>query len=671
MEEKDRILELRQLLHKYNELYYVKNAPVVSDREFDSLMHELQDLEALHPEMFDPNSPTQRVGSDISSDFIQVEHRYPMLSLANTYNRGEVSDFWHRVSEGLSGAPFEICCELKFDGLSISLLYENGRLVRAVTRGDGSKGDDVTANVRTIRSVPLTIDPSLGCPDSFEVRGEVLMPWSSFERLNAERELREEALFANPRNAASGTLKSKSSKVVATRGLDAYFYYMLGDQLPSSCHSDNLLALANWGFKTSSATKVARSLEEVYAFIDYWDTQRSSLPVATDGIVLKVNDLRQQQQLGMTSKNPRWAIAYKFQAEKVKTRLLDVIFQVGRTGAVTPVAEMEPVLLAGTIVKRASLHNADIMEGLHLHRGDWVYVEKAGEIIPQIVGVVPGEHGTSQSGSLSFISVCPECGTPLVRYEGEAASYCPNDTACPPQIKGRIIHFISKDAMNIANIGPETIEEYYSRHLIADAADLYQLQVGQLCGADGSKLKSARKTIEGIRKSLEVPFTRSLYALGIRFVGKVVASQLARHFKSLDALQSASMDELLAVEGVGKVIAESIRSFFQEERNLLLIGRLQMAGVKFELEEPAVVSPVGNVLQGKTIVISGVFVHHSREEYKAFIESQGGKNGSSISSKTSFVLAGDNMGPSKKDKALQLGVALMSEEEFLKMTGWE
>lgn len=664
MEETDRILELREELHRHNYQYYVLNAPLISDQDFDMLMHELQNLEARHPEMFDPNSPSQRVGSDLSQDFQQVTHRYPMLSLANTYNREDVADFYQRVKDGLGGAGFDICCELKFDGLSISVTYENGALSRAVTRGDGVQGDDVTNNIRTIRSIPLRLNPNQSWPKSFEVRGEVLMPWASFDRLNSERELRGEQLFANPRNAASGTLKSKNSTVVAERGLDAYFYYLLGEELPSDNHFDNISMLGRWGFKVSDAMRRVSSLDGIYEFIDYWDKERSHLPVATDGCVLKVNSLAQQQELGMTAKNPRWAIAYKFQAEKACTRLNNVVFQVGRTGAVTPVAEMEPVLLAGTVVKRASLHNADIMKSFQLHYGDYVYVEKAGEIIPQIVGVDESRR-CIEGQIIPFTSVCPECGTPLVRYEGEAASYCPNDVSCPPQIKGKIEHFISRDAMNIEFLGPETVDEYYNRNLIRDAADLYSLQVGQLCGADGSKLKSARKIVESIQKSVTVPFDRSLYALGIRFVGKVVAKALAKHFRTLDALQKASLEELLEVDGVGKIIAESVIRYFRDDRNRMLIGKLEMAGVVFEISEED--GPLSDVLSGKSIVISGVFKNHSREEYKDMIEKYGGKNVSSISSKTSFVLAGDNMGPAKLQKAQSLGVSIISEEEFLEM----
>ena len=668
MDGKQRILQLRDELHRDNYLYYVKNAPEISDKEFDDKMHELMDLEAAYPEMADPNSPSQRVGSDISTEFVQVEHKYPMLSLANTYNRGDVQAFFSRVESGLNGQPFEICCELKFDGLSISITYENGRLVRAVTRGDGERGDDVTANIKTIRSIPLKLEGSNFLP-SFEIRGEVLMPWTSFDHLNEERAKREEPLFANPRNAASGTLKSKTSGVVAQRKLDAYFYYLLGDKLPCANHYDNIQEAGKWGFKISKAMRVVRSIDEIFQFIDFWDNERSHLPVATDGIVLKVNSLAQQQQLGYTAKTPRWAIAYKFQAERACTRLDDVVYQVGRTGAVTPVAQMEPVLLAGTIVKRASLHNADIMEQFDLHRGDMVYVEKAGEIIPQIVGVNKEARTVFLGEKIKFITRCPECGTPLVRYAGEAASYCPNDSACPPQIKGKIEHFISRDAMNIESLGPETVDDYFQRGLIHDAADLYQLTVTDLAGSEGTKMKSAQKIIDGIEQSKTVPFESSLYALGIRFVGKVVAKILARHFKNLDALMAAGLDDFLSVEGVGEVIANSIISFFKQPRNLSLLNRLRSAGVCFEIKESA--QPMSQKLKDKIIVISGVFEKHSRDEYKEIIENNGGKNAGSISSKTSFVLAGSNMGPAKLEKAQKLDVPIITEDTFLEMISEE
>ena len=664
MDEKERILTLREELHRHNHNYYVNNAPEISDQAFDEMMHELQNLEARHPEMADENSPTMRVGSDLNHEFTQITHVYPMLSLGNTYNRDDVRALYQRVQEGLDGQPFEICCELKFDGLSISLTYENGQLLHAVTRGDGERGDDVTDNIRTIRTIPLRLPASTDYPDKFEIRGEVLMPWSSFEDLNREREAREEPLFANPRNAASGTLKSKNSAVVAKRKLDAYLYYLLGENIPQESHYDNMQHAKNWGFKISDAMYVAHSLEDIYNYIDKWDVERKNLPVATDGIVLKVNDIKQQQQLGYTAKSPRWAIAYKFQAERACTRLNEVTYQVGRTGAITPVANMDPVQLAGTVVKRASLHNEDIIRQLDLHVNDFVYVEKAGEIIPQIVGVATEMRGADIGPRVDFIKVCPECGTPLVRYEGEAAHYCPNDTACPPQLKGRIEHFISRDAMNIDSLGPETVDDYFERGLIHDAAGLYQLQVNQLCGADRSREKSARKVIDGIAKSKEVPFDRVLFALGIRFVGKVVAKLLARHFKSIDNLQAATLDELLQVEGVGTVIAQSVKSYLANPSNQDLILRLREAGVQMELPEQEQLS---DSLAGKSIVISGTFTHHSREEYKSLIESHGGKNVSSISKKTSFILAGENMGPSKLEKAQKLGVALMNEDDFLKL----
>ena len=664
MTEEQRIYQLREELHRHNHSYYVDHSPVISDREFDRLMSELQQLEAAHPELADPNSPTVRVGSDISHEFEQVEHQYPMLSLGNTYDREEVRDFYRRVSDGLGGEPFEICCELKFDGLSISLRYEGGRLVRAVTRGDGVRGDDVTANVRTIRSIPLQLPAGSGYPVTFEIRGEILMPWSSFEQLNREREAREEPLFANPRNAASGTLKSKNSRVVAARGLDAYLYYLLGQDIPTGSHYDNLQLARSWGFKVSEHTTLARTLDEVYAFIDYWDAARKELPVATDGIVLKVNRIDQQEKLGYTAKNPRWAIAYKFQAERALTRLEAVTYQVGRTGAVTPVANMEPVQLAGTIVKRASLHNEDIIRQLDLHIGDMVYVEKAGEIIPQIVGVEASLRAANPGAAVEFVRHCPECGTPLVRYEGEAAHYCPNDVACPPQLKGRIEHFISRDAMNIDSLGPETVDEYFSRGLVRDAADLYALTVNDLCGADRTRVKSATKVVEGVARSREVPFERVLFALGIRFVGKVVAKLLAQHFGDIDALRSASADELLQVDGVGAAIAQSVMQYFASPGNMNLVERLRAAGVQMAVQRREAVS---SRLEGKSIVISGTFSRHSRKEYAEIIESHGGRNVSGISAKTSFVLAGEGMGPAKLQKAQKLGVGIVDEETFLAM----
>ena len=665
MDIKEEVRKLRDELHRHNYNYYVLNAPEISDREFDEMMARLQQLEREHPELQDPNSPTQRVGSDLNHDFVQVPHRYPMLSLSNTYNQQEVAAFYERVSEGLQGEPFEICCELKYDGLSISLIYENGRLVRAVTRGDGVQGDDVTDNVRTIRCIPLQLQPG-DYPESFEIRGEILMPWSSFEALNQEREAREEPLFANPRNAASGTLKSKNSATVAQRKLDCFLYYLLGEEIPSDSHYENLERARSWGFKVSDAVRKVSTLQEIYDFIDYWDVERKNLPVATDGIVLKVDSLRQQRTLGYTAKSPRWAIAYKFQAERAYTRLNAVTFQVGRTGAVTPVANMDPVQLAGTVVKRATLHNADIIKQLDLHLGDMVYVEKGGEIIPKIVGVDYEARSFMASPEVRFVTHCPECGTPLVRYEGEAAWYCPNQTSCPPQIKGRIEHFISRKAMNIDSLGPETIEEYYERGLIHDVADLYDLKVEQINGEDGGREKSARKIIRSIQDSAAVPFERVVFALGIRFVGEIAAKTLARNFKSMDNLASATLDDLMKVNGVGQVIAQSVVSFFADEKNRQLIERLRAHGVQMALSEEELMAH-SDTLAGKSIVISGVFTHHSRDEYKAMIERHGGKNVGSISAKTSFVLAGANMGPAKLEKAQKLGVRIMNEDEFLQL----
>lgn len=665
MNEEERIIELREELHAHNHRYYVENAPEISDQEFDALMRELQELEARHPEMHDDNSPTQRVGSDLSSEFQQVAHRYPMLSLANTYNRQEVADWYESVSRGLHGADFEVCCEMKYDGLSISLTYENGRLVRGVTRGDGVHGDDVTANVRTIRCIPLVLTGD-DYPADFEIRGEILMPWKVFENLNAEREKAEEPLFANPRNAASGTLKSQSSALVASRRLDAYLYYILGAELPSDSHYDNLEHARQWGFKISEGMKKVRTLEEIYAFIDKWDTERKNLPVATDGIVLKVNSIAQQRQLGYTAKSPRWAIAYKFKAERERTRLLDVTFQVGRTGAVTPVANMEPVQLAGTVVKRATLNNEDFIRSFDLHIHDYVYVEKGGEIIPKIVGV---DVDSREEGAqpVEFAKVCPECGTPLVRYEGEAAHYCPNDASCAPQIKGRIEHFISRKAMNIDSLGPETVDEYYRRRLIRNVADLYDITVQDING-DGSRERSARKIVEGIKASVEVPFERVVFALGIRLVGETSAKILARHFKNIDALMNATLDQLTQIDGIGEVMAKSVITYFHTPENQEIVERLRGYGLQMSLSEEQLASAT-DILAGKTIVISGVFQKHSRDEYKAMIEQNGGKNTGSISAKTSMVLAGENMGPAKLQKAEKLGIRIINEDEFLEMIG--
>ena len=663
MTPQERILELRRELHEHNRRYYVLNSPTISDYEFDMLLKELQQLEEAHPEMYDATSPTLRVGSDITKEFRQMQHKYPMLSLGNTYSKSEVADFYDRVKKSLN-EDFEICCELKFDGTSISLTYEEGKLVRAVTRGDGEKGDDVTANVKTIRTVPLVLSGE-GWPREFEIRGEVLMPWNVFDALNEERSRNGEPLFANPRNAASGTLKLQDSSVVAKRKLDAYLYFMLGEQLPAEGHYENLQAAAEWGFKISDTTRKCATLDEVFAFIDRMDSERKNLPFATDGIVLKVNSLRQQKNLGYTAKSPRWAIAYKFQAERALTRLNEVTYQVGRTGVVTPVANLDPVQLSGTVVKRASLHNADIIGKLDLHIGDMVYVEKGGEIIPKITGVdVDARFMLGQK--VSFIEKCPECGTPLVRVEGEAAHYCPNDTACPPQIKGKIEHFVSRDAMNIDSIGPETVEMLFNYGLIKDIADIYTLCPEDLMFLPRMGAKSAENVVAAAQTSRAVPFERVLFALGIRFVGATVAKRLARAFGNIDALMSASLEQLTAVEEIGERIAASVISFFAKEANRTLVARLKEAGLKFELEEETMQART-EILKGQSIVISGVFVHHSRDEYKEMIESNGGKNVGSVSKSTSFILAGDNMGPSKLEKAQKLGVRLVSEDEFLAM----
>lgn len=664
MDEKERIIQLRRELHEHNYRYYVLNQPTIGDQDFDFMMHELQQLEAKHPEMADENSPTQRVGSDLNTEFQQVEHKYPMLSLANTYNEQDVSDWYESVRKGLAGEEFEVCCEMKYDGLSISLTYVDGRLTQAVTRGDGVRGDDVTANVKTIRAIPLVL-PGKGYPKEFEIRGEILMPWAVFERLNKERQEAEEPLFANPRNAASGTLKSQKSSLVASRQLDAYLYYLLGEDLPAEGHYENLEAARQWGFKISEGMRKVKTLEEIYDFINYWDTERKNLPVATDGIVLKVNSLRQQRALGFTAKSPRWAIAYKFKAERVCTRLNEVTYQVGRTGAITPVANMDPVQLAGTTVKRATLNNEDFIKSFDLHIGDYVYVEKGGEIIPKIVGV-DIEQRPIIAQPVRFIKRCPECGTPLVRYEGEAAWYCPNDTGCAPQIKGRIEHFISRRAMNIDSLGPETIDDYYRQGLIKNVADLYDIQVQQING-DGSRTKSAQRIVNGIEASKQVPFERVVFALGIRFVGETSARLLARHFKNIDALMNAGLEELQEIEGIGEVMAKSIITYFHDNRNREIVERLRAYGLQMALTEQQ--TTTSDKLAGLSIVISGVFEHHSRDEYKAIIEQNGGKNVGSISGKTSFILAGENMGPSKLQKAEKLGIEIVNEDEFLERYG--
>lgn len=663
MSVKEQIEALRSELEQHNYNYYVLSAPTISDQEFDKKMKELQDLEAAHPEYYDPNSPTQRVGSDLSKEFEQVQHRYPMLSLGNTYSEEDVRDFYERTARSLN-EPFEIVAELKYDGTSISLWYEKGRLVRAVTRGDGTKGDDVTANVKTIRSVPLRLRGN-DYPEEVEIRGEVLLPWAEFDRLNKEREEQEEPLFANPRNAASGTLKQQNPAIVAARKLDAYLYYVLGEHLPADTHYGNLEAARRWGLKIPDVMKICHNLQDIFDYIHYWDTERKNLPVATDGIVLKVNSLRQQKNLGFTAKSPRWAIAYKFQAERAETRLNSVSFQVGRTGAITPVANLEPVLLAGTIVKRASLHNADIIEGLDLHIGDQVYVEKGGEIIPKIVGVNTEARTMMIGDKVRFITRCPECGTPLVRPEGEAAHYCPNDSGCPPQIKGRIEHFVTRRAMNI-NMGPETVEDLYEAGWVKNVADLYDLKITDLMSLERWAEKSARNLLNSLRESKSVPFERVLYALGIRYVGETVAKRLAMSFHSIDELMHASFEQLVAVDEIGDRIAQSVVTYFADERNRQIVERLRAQGLQMAVSE-AVLANRSDRLKGLTFVISGTFSQHSRDEYKTMIEQHGGKNTGSVSGKTSYILAGENMGPAKLEKAAKLGVRIIHEDEFLKM----
>ncbi|MBR2369762.1 MAG: NAD-dependent DNA ligase LigA [Paludibacteraceae bacterium] len=656
------ILALREQLNNYNYHYYVLSKPLISDFEFDKLLAELQRLEEENPQFFDPNSPTQRVGSDINQDFTQVKHIYPMLSLGNTYNEGEVADFYNRVAKALN-APFEIVCELKYDGTSISLIYENGSLTRAVTRGDGEKGDDVTVNVRTIRSIPLKLQGDF--PDKFEIRGEILMPWKVFEELNKEREAQEEPLFANPRNAASGSLKLQNASEVAKRKLDAYLYYMLGENLPADTHAGCLQAAAKFGFKISDAVKVCKTLPEVMGYIAYWDKERKNLPVATDGIVLKVNDLTQQKNLGYTAKSPRWAIAYKFQAERALTTLQSVSYQVGRTGAITPVANLDPVQLSGTVVKRASLHNADIINQLDLHIGDKVYVEKGGEIIPKITGVETSIRDLFAE-KVEFITVCPECGTSLVRDEGEAAHYCPNEANCPPQIKGKMTHFVSRKAMNIDGLGEETIDLIYRNGLAKNIADLYTLKLIDLALLDRLGDKSGRKILTSLEKSKSVPFERVLYSLGIRYVGETVAKKLASALENIDNIMSATAAELACIDEIGEVIAQSVEDYFKEPTNRELVERLRSYGLQMEISKDKAALKTDK-LSGKIIVISGTFEKHSREELKELIELNGGKNSSSISSKTSFILAGDNMGPAKEEKANKLGIKMISEDEFLEL----
>lgn len=657
-----RINDLRDEIDKHNYNYYVLTAPEISDYDFDMKMKELQELENEYPGFYDPNSPTQRIGSDINKNFEQVEHQYPMLSLANTYSEEEVRDFFNRVKRGLN-EPFEIVCELKYDGTSISLIYERGILVKAITRGDGTKGDDVTSNVKTIRSIPLKLRGN-DYPDRFEIRGEILMPWAVFDALNKEREEQEEPLFANPRNAASGTLKLQNSSVVASRKLDSFLYYMLGEDLPEDGHYENLQKAKSWGFKISDAIRKYDNIDDVFGYIHHWDVERKNLPVATDGIVIKVNSLRQQRNLGFTSKVPRWAIAYKFQAEKALTKLVSVSFQVGRTGTVTPVANLEPVQLSGTVVKRASLHNADIIKSLDLHYNDMVYVEKGGEIIPKIVGVDKSARFMI-GDEVRFIKNCPECETPLIRYEGEAAFYCPNETGCKPQIKGKIEHFVSRRAMDI-HAGAETIEHFFNAGMIQNAADLYAVKIEDLMSLERWGEKSARNYMASLRESKNVPFERVLFALGIRFVGETVAKRLAYAFHNIDALSQASLSELMNVDEIGERIAQSVIRYFSEEKNMQLVLKLKEAGLQFAIDEKILAGKT-NILEGQTFVISGTFSKYSRDEYKALIEKNGGKNVGSVSSKTNYILAGDNMGPAKLEKAQKLGVKIIGEEDFLKL----
>lgn len=662
--DQQRILQLRDELNHHNHAYYVLNAPEISDREFDMLLKELERLEAENPDMADPLSPTQRVGSDLSGAFEQTEHIFPMLSLGNTYSIADVDDWFDRVRSGLGGEEFTIVGEMKFDGTSISLIYEHGRLVRAVTRGDGERGDIVTENVKTIRSIPLQLQGQ-GWPDFFEIRGEILMPWSAFERLNREREFNEEPLFANPRNAASGTLKTQNSREVSRRGLDAYFYYLLGPELPFDNHFDNMMAARSWGFKVSDIMTRLHSLKEVDDFITHWDEARRSLPVATDGLVFKVDSLRQQLNLGYTAKSPRWAMAYKFAAERALTRLRFVSFEVGRMGIVTPVANLEPVLLSGTIVKRASLHNEDIIKGLGIHEGDMLYVEKGGEIIPKITGVDASQR---QPGArpIEFVSHCPACGAPLVRIEGEAAWQCPDKFNCPPQIAGRVEHFVGRKMMNIEGIGEETAQQLYDAGLVRNIADLYDLQPSQLERLEGFGRRSAERAVESIRATTSVPYDRVIYALSIPYVGDTVAKKVARAFPDIDTLMAASAAELAATKDIGPRIAESIVDYFGNPVNRSIVERLRAAGLQMRQSEEANEGRT-DLLQGKSFVISGVFALHSRDEYKAMIELNGGKNVGSISKKTDYVLAGDNMGPAKREKAASLGIPIIDEQQFLAM----
>lgn len=658
-----RITELRALLDDYNYRYYVLSQPIVSDQEFDMLMKELEKLEAGNPELYDPNSPTQRVGSDLNKEFEQVQHQYPMLSLSNSYSEEELRDFDQKIRK-LTDQPFEYVCELKYDGTSISLRYKNGLLDKAITRGDGTFGDDVTANVKTIRSVPLRLKGD-DYPEEFEIRGEILLPFSEFERINREREEEGEALFANPRNAASGTLKSQKSSVVAERKLDAYFYYLLGENLPSDGHYENLKETAKWGFKISPDTEKCANIDEVIAFIRKWHDKRFDLPVATDGIVIKVNSTRLQQYLGFTAKSPRWAIAYKYKAEQASTTLLSVSYQVGRTGAVTPVANLEPVLLAGTTVKRASLHNADIIKTLDLHLGDTVFVEKGGEIIPKIVGADQASRHP-MALPVEFIKTCPECETPLIRKDGEAAHYCPNEDGCPPQIKGKMEHFISRKAMNIDGLGSETIDLLYNEGLIRNVADLYELRKEQISQLERLGDKSADRILKSLEESKQVPFEKVLFALGIRYVGETVAKILAHRLISIEQIEAASLEELTAIDEIGGRIAESVNAYFTNPGNLTLVERLKKTGLQMKLDETVLASRTDK-LKGLSIIISGTFEKNSRDDLKKMIEQNGGKNVSSISKNTDYLLAGNNIGPSKLEKAEKLNIPIISEDEFLNM----
>lgn len=666
MEPKERIAQLTEALDQHNYNYYVLDNPTISDYEFDKQLEELILLEKAYPELANPNSPTQRVGGKVTKEFANIKHRYPMLSLSNTYNMEELAEFEDRILKIIPGGVAYVC-ELKFDGVAIGITYKNGQLVQAVTRGDGEKGDDITTNVKTIRSIPLQLKGK-DWPDEFEMRGEIFMPHSSFERINKEREDIGEAPLANPRNAASGTMKMQDSSVVAKRNLDCFLYAMMGENLPFDAHFENLQKAKEWGFKISEHSKICRSLSEIQAFIDHWDKQRLKLAFDTDGIVIKVNDFNHQRLLGFTAKSPRWAVAYKFKAERVCTRLEAISFQVGRTGAITPVANLKPVQLAGTTVKRASLHNADQIEKLDIRLGDWVFVEKGGEIIPKIVGVDLGKRDMFLSEPLQYLTSCPECGTTLVRQEGEAQHYCPNEWHCPPQIKGKMVHFIGRKAMNIDGMGEETIEQLFDAGLLKNCADIYSLEASEILRLERFAEKSVNNLLDGIQASKTVPFERVLFALGIRFVGETVAKKLANHFGSLQAIRQASVDELLAAEEIGERIAQSIHAYFANPENLEVIARLQDAGLQMEIDLSAKVQ-LSNTLEGKSFVVSGVFTQFSRDAIKDLIEKHGGKNVGSVSAKTSYLLAGENMGPEKRKKAEKLGVPILSEEDFIALLG--